>query len=132
MPEKIEREGLTMSEKEMKLPKEYSFSCTPIVNNDGTVVRPDYVKFGEYYCTKCGHVQMPTHGVTEGYMNDMVNAWNQTGPCPECGAENAWGWRRIDKLSETPVILKRADDANDKASSAGSGAAAGGADLTHA
>ena len=121
-----------MSTKEMQLPKEYSFSCTPIVNHDGRVVRPDYVKFGEYYCSECGHIQAPTHGVTENYCDTMVQAYNQSGPCPECGAENAWAWRRIEKLGETETVLKVLEGANDKAASAGSGAAAGGADLTHA
>ena len=120
-----------MPYKEMKLPKEYTYSCAPVVNNDGTNVKSDYVKFSEFYCTECGHVQSPSHGLTVGYLNELVNAWNQSGPCPECGAENAWGWRQIEKLGETYVEFKDAGG-NDKASSAGSGAAAGGADLTHA
>lgn len=120
-----------MPYKEMKLPKEYSFSCAPVVTADGTVVRPDYVKYAEYYCTKCGHVQAPSHGVTKAFLDQMVNAWNQTGPCPECGAENAWGWRQIDKLGETPVELQE-NLAGDRSHSDGSGAGAGGADLTHA
>ena len=126
------KESENMPYKEMKLPKEYSYSCTPIVNNDGTVVDESYIKYAEYYCTKCDHVQSPAHGLSKADLDQLVNAWNQSGACPECGAENAWGWRQVEKLTETKVILKNLEGANDKAASAGSGAAAGGADLTHA
>lgn len=121
-----------MPYKEMTLPKEYSYSCTPVVKGDGTVVEPDYVKFAEYYCTECGHIQAPAHGLNKAELDQLVSAWNQSGACPECGAENKWAWRQIDKLTETKVVLKALEGANDKAASAGSGAAAGGADLTHA
>lgn len=115
----------------MKLPSEYTFSCAPVANSDGTVVMPNYVKWAQWVCTECGHVQSYTHGVTSAYLNMLKNGWNQSGPCPKCGAENAWDWQQIEKLPETKVVLKAADNA-DKAHSAGSGAAAGGADLTRA
>ena len=116
----------------MALPKEYDFSCAPVVSHDGQVLRPDYVKFSEFYCTSCGYVATPTHGVTMNYLDRLVNAWNQTSECPCCGAENAWGWRAIDELGVTWADLSNQNLAGDRSHSDGSGAAASGADLTHA
>ena len=119
-----------MPYEDMKYPSEFTFACAPVKNADGTVVMGDYVKWAEWYCTSCGHVQAPAHALRAGYLNQLKNAWNQSGPCPECGAENAWDWRKVDQLQEHWITL--AKGADDKAASAGSGAAAGGADLTHA